>query len=143
MRFSKKQLILPVVLVIAFIAAWFYREYQRKPGDISNEEPFVKAAAVNVVDLYGQDETKANAQWLGKMIQVSGTICEIDNQHDTLVNVLIGDQASMHKVSCLLDKRHAAEIKNYAAGRQIIIKGICTGYLIDVELNRCVIVPEN
>ena len=85
---------------------------------------------------------KANHQYLGKTIQVQGTIAEIVKQQDTLANVMIGDEASMHKVSCLLDKQHIGLINQYKAGQQITIKGICTGFLMDIELNRCVIVEK-
>lgn len=143
MAFKKKYIILVVLLVLTGVSVYVFKEYNRRPSDLSGISPEAKVAAAAIVDLYEQDEPKANRQYLGKTIQVNGTIAEINSQQDTLVNVLIGDTNSMHKVSCLLDKQHTAAIKKYNTGQQISIKGICTGYLMDVELNRCVIVEDN
>jgi len=95
-----------------------------------------------LLELYESDEAKANQQYLGKAIEVTGAIDEINNQQDTLVNVMVGESSLMHKVSCLLDNRYIASIRNYRVGQQIIIRGICTGYLMDVEMNRCVIIEK-
>ena len=135
--------IIIVVLVIAIpLSFYLYKEYHRKPADLSTIQPMVKVNAGAFLDEYEMDEAKANHQYLGKTIQVQGTIAEIIKQQDTLANVMLGDAGSMHKVSCLLDKQHIGLIKQYKAGQQITIKGICTGFLMDVELNRCVIVEK-
>ena len=128
--------------MIAAAAGYGYKEYNRKPTDVAGITPAAKLSADEIVNQYNSDEATANKLYLGKTIQVSGTITEITNQQDTLVNVLMGDTSAMHKVSCLLEPAYIAAIRQYNAGQQIIIKGICTGYLMDVELNRCVIVKD-
>lgn len=142
MRRSKKNIFLIASFILLCGGGYFYKEYNRKPADISNIEPDVSANATALVELYQNDEAKANQQYLGKTIQATGVIAEINNLQDTLVNVLIGESSSMHKVSCLLDIRYLALIRNYRVGQQIIIRGICTGYLMDVEMNRCVIIEK-
>ena len=142
MGLSKKNIAIILVLIILFLAFYFYTEYQRKPGDISNAEPVTKINFSVIVDLYEKDEANANTQYLGKIIQVSGPITDIIKQQDTLINVFIGDTNSLHKVSCLLDKKHFNDIDKYNEMQQVTIKGICTGFLLDVELNRCVIVDN-
>lgn len=140
--FSVKKIIIIALIIAVPGSLYFYKEYNRKPADISDVQPVTKVKATAIIDQYEKDEIKANHQYLGKTIQVEGTITEIIHQ-DTLTNVLIGDTGSMHKVSCLLDKRHISLINQYKAGQQITVKGICTGFLLDVELNRCVIVEKN
>jgi hypothetical protein len=140
--FSVKKIIIIVLIIAVLPALYFYKEYNRKPADISDVQPVTKVKAITIINQYEKDEISANNRYLGKTIQVEGTVTEIINQHDTLTNVLIGDISSMHKVSCLLDRRHAGLINQYKAGQQIIIKGICTGFLLDVELDRCVVVEN-
>lgn len=142
MGLSKKNIAIILVLIVLFLAFYFYHEYQRKPGDISNVEPVTKINFSVIVDLYENDEARANTQYLGKIIQVSGPITDIIKQQDKIINVLIGDTNSLHKVSCLLDKKHFSAIDKYNERQQVTIKGICTGFLLDVELNRCVIVDN-
>lgn len=143
MVLNKKNIAIVAVLIVMVVAGYFYKEYQRKPADITTVQPVAKINVAAIVDLYENDESKANQQYLGKTIQVTGPITEIINQQDTLINVLMGDTNSLHKVSCLLDKRHINAIKKYKTGQQITIKGICAGFLLDVELNRCVIVEDD
>jgi hypothetical protein len=142
MGLAKRNIAIVLVLIVMFLVFYFYKEYQRKPRDITEVQPATKINFSAIVDLYENDEAKANTQYLGKIIQVSGPITDIINQGDTIINVFIGDTNSLHKVSCLIDKRHFNDIKEYTREQQITIKGICTGFLLDVELNRCVIVDD-
>jgi hypothetical protein len=136
----KKQFVL-VALVILLLGGWYaYREYHRRPADLSSMKPVAGMDAVKLAGLYETDESKANALYLGKAIDVTGMIADIQNQQDTLMNILLGDKDAMHRVSCLMNNAYAAEVKKYKPGDIVTIRGICTGYLMDVELNRCVII---
>ncbi len=143
MVLSKKNIAITAGLIVIIMTGYLYKEYHRQLADITSVQPVAKINVAAIVNLYQNDETKANQQYLNKTIQVKGAITEIINQQDTLINVFIGDTNSVHNVSCLLDKRHFNTIKKYTTGQQITIKGICTGFLLDVELNRCVIVQDN
>ena len=143
MVFSKKNIAIIVVVIVIILAGYSYKEYYRKPADITTIEPAAKINVAAIVELYQNDESKANQQYLNKTIQVEGTITQIINQQDTLINVFMGDTNSVSNVSCLLDKKYFNGIKKYTVGQPITIKGICTGFLLDVELNRCVIVQQN
>jgi hypothetical protein len=137
-----KKIILILLVIAIPLSIYLYKEYQRKPADLFSVQPAAKVNAGEFLDAYEKDEAAANQLYLGKTIQVNGIIAEIVKQQDTLANVMIGDTASMHKVSCLLDKQHIGLINQYKEGQQITIKGICTGFLMDVEMNRCVIVEK-
>lgn len=136
-----------VIIIIGVIAAvagiYFYKEYNRKAADLTDAIPTEKVTATELVAAYDSDEAKANQKYLGKIIQVSGLIAEINNQQDTLITVSMGNADDMHKVNCLLEKTAFKDVKSYTTGKAIIVKGICTGFLIDVELNRCVIVADH
>lgn len=122
------------------MAIYGYSEFNRKPEDLTNVKPQAIVTAESIVATYENDEAIANKQFLGKTIMVNGMVAEINNQQDTLLNITLGDSNDMHKVSCLLDKQQLDKIKQYSVGKLICIKGVCTGFLADVELNRCVIV---
>jgi len=140
MKYKKKYgwLILLAIVIIAGLYA--YREYNRKPADLSTVDSQIKISADGLVIKFEKDEQKANLLYLGKPIEVTGLIAEINNQQDTLVTIALGKKEDMHKVSCLLDANHTNEIKRYKVGDNIMLRGICNGYLLDVELNRCVII---
>lgn len=126
-------------LVLIAVLVYAYTEYNRKPSDLFSVVPQARVTASELVGKYSNDEQKANGLYLGKNIEVTGMISEINNQHDTLMNVMLGDHEDLHRVSCLLDRKYIMLVKQKKPGDKITLKGICTGYLMDVELNRCVL----
>ena len=140
MRIKSGYFLFIVLLLIVAGGYYAYHEYTRKPADLASVDAMEKADAASLVSLYETDEQKANKRYLGKPIDVTGTIAEITNQHDTLVNVMLGNPEGLHRVSCLLNVKHTDALKQFKTGDKITIRGICTGYLMDVELNRCVVI---
>ncbi len=140
MVLSKRNLFFGLLLTAVCAGIFMYTEYRRKPADLDEVPATADLQADALARAYEADEATANKLYLDKVVQVSGPVAEVINQKDTLINVLIGDAASMHKVSCLLDTRHFDGVKKYRPMQHITIKGICTGFLMDVELNRAVIV---
>ena len=128
------------LLVAAIIIAslYLYWQYNRKPANLVNTKPAFIVTASNLVNEFEIDEAAANIKYLGKIVQVNGTAASVAYSKDTLVNILLGD--GLHKVGCQFDKRHTVGKQKFQEMNIISVKGICTGYLMDVELNRCVIV---
>lgn len=143
MSLTKKYLLLGCLAIAAIAAMYGYKEFNRKPANLSNIKPEAIVSVDSIVAVYAIDEVAANKKYLGKTIQVSGFVAEVNNQQDTLLNVVLGNTESINNVSCLLDKNQLDNLKYCIVGRPISIKGICTGFLADVELNRCVIIVEN
>jgi hypothetical protein len=137
----KKYILIVVVAVVAIAAIYGYKEFNRKPADVSAIKPQITITVDSIVAAYENNEAKANAKFLGKTILVNGIIAEMNNQHDTLLNVMLGNEG-LHNVSCLLDNGQIDNFKKYSIGKSVSVKGICIGFLADVELNRCVIVTD-
>lgn len=133
-----------LVIIIVFLSAslFVYKEYNRKPIDLSNEKPQEKITASALIAAFKIDEEKANKRFAGKTLQVMGLITEINKEQDTLLNIYLGEENTMEKVSCIMDMRRKESFEKLKPGQQISIIGSCTGYLQDVELNRCVIVTS-
>ena len=112
----------------------------RKPADLSEADAFETIAAPDLYALYSKYEDSANKKYLSKVIEVKGTVVEIDNQPDSLITILLGDPLQSGRVSCLLDNKQTAAATKILRGDFVKVKGICTGFLMDVELNRCVLV---
>ena len=135
-----KRIVLITLLIILFSAGiYIYKEYNRKPARLNNLPAVVNINADTLISQFVLNEAEANKKYLGKVISVKGFINKIDNQQDTLLTILLGDSLLSSSVSCLMDSSYIKLKKVFTPGVQIIIKGICTGYLMDVELNRCVV----
>ncbi len=135
-----KRTILIFLLIAALCGgAYMYKEYYRKPASLYNLPAIVNINADTLINQFITNEAEANKKYLGKVISVKGIINKIDNQQDTLLTILLGDTLLSSNVSCLMDSGYSNVKKVFTPGTQITIKGICTGYLMDVELNRCVV----
>ena len=135
--------LLAIVLVTAVaLSIYAYKEFNRKPADLNKSDAVEHITASDLSALYSNNEDSANKKYLGKVIEVTGSVIDIENQQDTLLTILLGDTLQTGLVSCLMDKNYMADAKNKVRGDIVKIKGICTGYLMDVELNRCVIVKQ-
>jgi uncharacterized protein YpmB len=142
MKIKKTYIWITILIVVIAAGLYAYYEYNRKPADLSDVEAQTSITADSLVLSFETNEQNANSLYLGKPVNITGVIAEINNQQDTIVNVTLGKKDNMHKVSCLMDVNHSKEIKNFKVGDKITLRGICNGYLMDVELNRCVVINE-
>lgn len=121
------------VLIVGFIigAFIFYKTWYKPHRDVK-EENAVQVTAQSILDAYTTDEQKANALYLDKAIAVQGNVGEVTKtqQGKTVVSLKTSD--SMAGIRCTMK-----ENTNVAVGENVTIKGICTGYLMDVTLVDC------
>ena len=136
---NKRIVLITLLIILCSAGIYIYKEYNRKPARLNNLPAVVNINADTLISQFALNEAEANKKYLGKVISVKGFINKIDNQQDTLLTILLGNSLLSTSVSCLMDSSYI-KLKNvFTPGVQIIIKGICTGYLMDVQLNRCVV----
>lgn len=129
-----------VVVTVVVLNIYFYNEFARKSADLTKSDAVERIAASDLYALYSNYEDSANKKYLGKVIEITGSVVEIENQQDTLLTIFCGDTLQTGRISCLIEKKETTAAKKILLGDVVKLKGICTGYLMDVELNRCVIV---
>lgn len=92
---------------------------------------------------YEKDETAADAAFLGKVLEVSGVVKEVHQGEANENYIVLETGGLMGGVKCQLD--HLTEhqyLDQIEISRNITIKGYCTGYLMDVIMDRCVILKK-
>ena len=143
---KKKRIIAGVLLVALTGGAWFgYGEFSRKVKDLSDVDAQVTMHSFALISLFEKNESTANAELLGKIIAVKGSVKEIEKNQRGQYTIVLGDAISRSSVRCSMDSVHAKKIKGVTEGSVIIVKGACTGFNADellgsdVILNRCVI----
>ena len=90
----KKYALVAITIIIAIASIYGYREFNRKPANVSSLKTQVIITADSIITAYERDEVKANEDFLGKTILVNGVVSEMNNEHDTLLNVIIGNNGS-------------------------------------------------
>ena len=136
---QKKTMIIVGVLVAGVAGAIIgMNEYNREPKKALEQKEAVSTTAPELLAAFVADEAAANTKFVGSVeqaIRVTGIIRAISEDNNGLVNVTLETGDAMAGVVC---EFAAADVPaTWKPGDKVVLKGICTGYLIDVILNRC------
>jgi len=127
------------VLGVAVIAGIYgYREYNRKLPDTHRLKSAFHLRSTDLIRKFETDESQATAQYSDKVISVQGVIGSVRST-DSSGTIFLNDGSSMTSVMCQFDRKNFHEILALQKGKPITIKGICSGYLMDVIMVRCVL----
>ncbi len=136
----KKLIILALIAIVLLVGIYFVNEYFRKPADMTDQKEALMVSAEEMAQQFELNEASANKQYLGKIILVKGIVSDMSNLQDSTLNLVIGN--GLHNISCQMDKRHQQLVHQIQNGDQVAVRGICVGYLMDVQLNRCVLIKN-
>ncbi len=126
--------VLGLLLIVVLIASGIVIYLYNKPGRSAASEKGVGVTAADLATAYSKDEAAANKVYLDKTLDVKGVISEVTtNQQAKTVVTLEG--TDMAGVQCTL----LETTDGLKKGDSIHLKGICTGFLTDVVIDRCVI----
>jgi len=91
---------------------------------------------------FEKNEAKANQKYMDKVVEVQGIIAEISADQKGATVVALRNVDAFSGVLCTLNEDAGKAMQSYTVGKPIKIRGVCTGMLMDVVLNKCVIVGE-
>jgi hypothetical protein len=140
-----------ILIAIAFIAICAgilgFIEYNRTAKDLLYVRAKFTVTADTIVESFAKDELKANEQYLGQVVAVTGNIRAIEANDKNNSILVLGDKTSLSSVRCSLDSMHVNALQGLHTGEDITVKGIVTGYNADetgllgsdVQMNRCII----
>lgn len=126
-------LIFPIAVLIGYVM------YNKPHTDVAKTQASVVTTAVSILNDFETNEPAANSKYLEQIVKVSGVVSDVTENKGKGIVVLKSDMA-MGTVMCYLSDTE--NINGLKPGVSISIKGICTGYLMDVVLVKCVITDE-
>jgi len=134
--------ILFAILALALVAGIYATYMYYKPHkNIETAKEDVAITAPNLFAAFSDNEARANSEYLDKIVLVSGIINEVTIDDSSNVNVYLNvGNDGFGSVSCNFNSLEGQKVLNYKAGQSVKIKGVCTGFLMDVVLNRCVLI---
>jgi hypothetical protein len=129
------KIVLTIVAVGLLAGAFIFYKIWYMPHRDVKDETAVTVTAQGIMDAYNADEKKANTLYLDKAIEVSGEVSDISKtqQGKTVLSLKTADP--MGGVRCTMKDK--ADVK---PGETVRIKGICSGFLMDVTLIDCYVV---
>lgn len=137
---NKKSIIIFLILIIGVVVAVFILKWVFKPteSDVSSRKADIEISASELIKNYKENEDSSNSVYLNKIIVVNGTINRI-SEVGTGFSVYLKDAEDNSGVLCSFTDSNP-DTSSLKTGEIIKIKGICSGYLLDVVLNRCSVV---
>jgi putative nucleic acid binding protein len=138
MNYMKRALVTLPLLILLCIAVWAVYEYKKPHTGAGNKTTDVQTDAVSLYNDFAKNEASANAKYLDKIIEVTGTVDAVQNSNGALVVMLNANQM-MGEISC---KMFDSTNNSFKKGDKIILKGKCAGLLSDVNLVDCVLLKN-
>jgi|APTNR8051073442_1049403.scaffolds.fasta_scaffold09416_3 hypothetical protein len=134
-----KKFILFGLLAAAVIAGITgYMMWNKPHQNMQTADADLKVDAVTLYSEYETDEAAANAKYLGKIVEVSGTVRETTTDETGTVKIMLNSGSEMGGIICELDPLSEHKRTTFQSGEQVKLKGKCDGVLMDVVITRCV-----
>ena len=133
--------IIGLAVLIAVLAGGFYgyTQWTKPHREIAAATEDLNITAADLYKAFSTNEAAANPKYLDKLIKVCGTVADNSATDNGVTTVQLQTGVEMGTVMCELDKLTKQEKMSFAKGETVCFKGLCSGYLTDVVLNRCVL----
>jgi DNA/RNA endonuclease YhcR with UshA esterase domain len=135
---KRKIFFVAAVLCFLIIGMTGFYWYHKPRTGLSDIKPDYTLSAKELYTAFQQDEQKANEQFVSKVIQVKGTVENVQAT-DSSLNVQLSSGDVLGGVNCSLVKDADNAPLTPSKGAVVEIKGRCIGYLMDVNLVDAVI----
>jgi hypothetical protein len=133
----RKIIFFGIGILLLCLAGWGIYKVYKPHSNVAGEEAAAELSARNLYNEFQSAENTANKKWVGKVIEVSGTISSVSDAGNYLsVNL---EATADGGVNCSILKKDLNPDDKFNKGDSVTIKGKCTGFLMDVNLVDCVV----
>lgn len=138
---NKKNLFIGLTIVALIGAVIGYSLWNKPQKNMTSAKTDISIEAKDLLTAFETSENEANTKYLDKVIAVKGVVKEVKNEGGKTC-ISLETESPMSGVLCNLDPLSQHTKTNFAVGEAIVFKGVCTGFLSDVVLERCVVGGE-
>ena len=133
---KRSRLLLLIVLLLIIVGAVIGLTQWYKPHRSAEGGEGIVMSTDSLIAMYNANEHAADSLLLNKLIQVQGTVAQVDTNNDGQTTVLFASTDALSSVFCTMrDKGVKVD-----SGKVAVIKGFCSGHTMDVLLTDCVLV---
>ena len=130
---NRKKIIL-VFIILGTVGGFLgYKMYNKPHIDVLKSSMEISISANKILDDFSLDETAANKKYLEKVILIKGEISEIKIEREKGI-ITLKTNDNFGSILCHLSAEATKKMSTLNLGETITIKGICTGFLMDVIL---------
>jgi hypothetical protein len=128
------QAIVAIGLVLLAVGMVYAYMIWNKPQRDVKEETAIAVQAQALFDAYTNNENQANTTYLDKAVAVTGEVTQVQTNQQQQQVLTLKTADPMFGVQCTMKEPSSATV-----GSTVTVKGICTGFLMDVVIIDCYI----
>ena len=130
---NRKKVVI-TVLIFGMLGAFLaYTMYNKPHVDVAETTADISITANTLLNEFSTDETTANVKYLDKIVAVKGDISAIKIEKAKGI-ITLKTNDDFGSILCHLSEASTQKISDLKEGQTITVKGICTGFLMDVVL---------
>jgi hypothetical protein len=126
-------------LIIVIAVIFGINRYNKPHTNVKSSHPSYVFTPKKLVDEFLQNEMAANKKYANQILQVEGSTYTISTLKGNSI-IIFKNAISKSNVICYLQPEENNKILKLKKGQYITVKGICTGYLLDVVMVECVLI---
>jgi hypothetical protein len=126
-------------IALAAILAALYM-YNLKATDMSKAKPDFIITASALQKAFEDNEIAASARYIDKILEVTGTIASVKPAGNNVLNISLVTGSDLSSVICTLPA--ITDASKFRPGDEIILRGVCSGFLMDVLMNNCAVIRK-
>src|SRR5690606_37487797 len=97
-----KRLIYGTIILFLVLAILGFFFYQQKLPALDRQEPDIEISAIDLIAAFEADEQSANRKYLGRLLEVKGTV-NLFNPGEGMI--YLGEPGATASVSCSMDRK--------------------------------------
>jgi hypothetical protein len=133
------KILLGVVLlfILAGIGNGLYL-FTKQHRNLSKAKPDFVLTAIDLQKAFEDNEAAATAKYVKKILEIEGEVESVKTGEANVLNVTIKSGSDLSSVICTFVP--ATDPAKFTAGSRVTVRGECSGFLMDVLMNNCVLV---
>ena len=133
-------LMISIVIFISGISIGLY-QYNKKAKDLGKFKPDYVLEYHDLVTAFTLDENAATEKYVNRIVEVSGQIYDSEySSSDSTLSITLKRIDDTMGVICTFNGVTEISGKSFKNGDNITVRGECSGMLMDVLLNNCILV---
>jgi hypothetical protein len=126
------------IAVCGILAALYL--YNLKPKNLQNVKPHFVVTATDFQKAFEENEKASSEMYINKIIEVSGEIASVKPGNKKTLTVSLKTGSDFSAVICTFPD--VSDTTFFKTGNQITLRGVCSGFLMDVLLNNCAVIKN-
>jgi hypothetical protein len=106
--------------------------------NLQKTKPDFVMTSIDLQKAFEENEAVSIGKYVNKIIEVTGTIESVKAGEGNITNVALKTGSELSSVICTLSPQ--SDPTTLVSGNEVKIRGECSGFLMDVLLNDCVII---